>query len=318
MRALVTLKETGGITQCAKRLGVTQPVISRKLQVFLDPDACGTVLLKRVDGRLAFTESGEAVLPAMREVVRGYDRVLHFMAGRVAAPQSLKIGTGGFAAEFYLPEVIQRAMKDNEEQQIETHVCRGRERILGTANGAFDMSIVTHDEGQIRTTLQGIQASESALAVTRLGKHPFCLIARRGTRHSNELSRIPVGRVVTISALTEWELIGPDANSGIRRQLEERMGGKQLYFIAEGGGWAAARRFAEVGLGIAIMPIGALISSDRRTFVVRKLASEFSIQFLLINRPGSLGTHGSEIKNLIAKVFSEKKKEVAKLQKQLA
>src|SRR5436853_274087 len=91
LRALATLAESGGVSETARRLGVSQPVISKKLQVFKDARACGAVLL-RSEGRVELTEAARAVLPAIRELLGRYDRIVRYLHGEEAAPQVLRIG----------------------------------------------------------------------------------------------------------------------------------------------------------------------------------------------------------------------------------
>ena len=198
LRALLVLAETQSVSETARRLGVSQPVMTKKLQVFKNADACGAVLL-RSTGKAALTESARAVLPAIRELVNRYDRVIGYLRGHDTAPLVVRIATGSFAAEYYLPKVIAALRHLNDECKFETRVCRGRDRIVGTATGVFDIGIVTHDATQIRRVLQEERIDESLLTITPLAKHAMCLLADKQTTAGRELQNIPVSQPVPIT-----------------------------------------------------------------------------------------------------------------------
>ncbi len=283
LRALLVLSETQSVSETARRLGVSQPVMTKKLQVFKSGEACGAVLL-RATGKGTLTESAEAVLPAIRELVSRYDRIIGYLQGDDTAPLVVRIGTGSFAAEYYMPRAIAALRHVSEECKFETRVCRGRDRIVGTATGAFDISIVTHDEDQIRRALREARIDESALIVTPLARHAMCLLADKRTDAGRELQKLPSSQSVPISKLEQWELVGPDSQSGIRRQLESRVSEGKLYFAAEGGGWSAAREYARAGLGVAIVPRVTVRREDRKDLVCRKLSPQFAIAHYLLRR----------------------------------
>ena len=276
--------DTAGVSKAAQQLGVSQPVVSKKLQIFYVAEACGSVLLRSANGHVALTDSAHSVLPAIRELIDRYDRILGYLHGEGTAPRILRIGTGAFAAEHYLPTVLATLRSKVEECQMETRVCRGRDRIVGTAKGQFDISIVTHDENQVRQTLREERLNEDALTITSLGRHAMCVLASRQTAAGRELLQIASTAVIPISKLAQWELIGPDNQSGIRRQLESRFERGELYFVAEGGGWAAAKEYARVGLGVAIVPWVTVSETDRKTMVARRLANQFAVADFVLQR----------------------------------
>lgn len=284
LRALVILEETGGVSETARRLGVSQPVISKKLQVFKDSRACGAILL-RSEGRVELTEEAHAVLPAIRELLSRYDRIVRYLHQEAVSPQVLRIGSGSFAAEHYLPLAIAQLRPTLEDCQIETQVCRGRDRIVGTARGVFDLSIVTHDKNQIRQILRDERLDESLLKVDRLGRHPLCVLTHIDSDAGRELQAASGDKTISLSQLASWELVGPDRQSGLRRQLEQRAHGKSLYFIAEGGGWAAAKQFAQQGIGVAIVPWATVSETDRAWSVSRRLSAEFDVVDNVLFRP---------------------------------
>jgi len=262
LRALMVLADSDGVSEAARRLGVTQPVVTKKLRVFKDANACGSVLLQS-NGRLMLTDSARSVLPAIRELVSRYDRLIGSLQGEETAPRVMRVGVGNFAAEHYIPKAILAVRDMLEDCQVESRICRGRDRVLQTAQGTLDLAVLTHDEQQMRRLLREQGLDASTLQMTRLARHRLCLLASPETAAGRELQRLSPNRSVPVGRLDQWELIGPDRQSGIRRQLEEHAAPARLYFVAEGGGWAAGKQYARAGLGVALVPITGVTAADR-------------------------------------------------------
>ena len=169
-------------------------------------------------------------------------------------------------------------------KQINTKLCRGRDRIVGTARGVFDVSVVTHSENQIQQVLREERLAEDALSIIRLGRHALCVLASRHTDVGKELQKIPDHRTVPLAKLAQWELIGPDRDSGIRRQLESHFLQGELYFVTEGGGWSASKEYARVGLGVALVPLAIVTAVDRQELVCRRISKRFAITDFILHR----------------------------------
>lgn len=309
LRALLAVADSGGVSQAARKLGISQPVVSRKVAIFTDANRCGAVLLKREGNRLTLTESAHAVLPAIRRLVSEYDGMLSYLGGKSTAPQVIRIGSGIFAAESYLPTALARLRDIFDACQVTTHVCRGRRRIMDTASGHFDLALVTHAPEQIKQILAEEFGSEDLLAIERLGHHALGLIARKQSPWGDELHQRSENRPVPINAIAQMELVGPDRNSGIRRRLASLFPNEELYFVVEGGGWTTAKECARRGLGVAVLPLATLTSRDKKEFVIRKLAREFVIRDYLIYRPGETTSELQRVKEELKKTqtrFAEK------------
>lgn len=304
LRAIMTLAECDGISETARRLNVSQPVITKKLQVFKNPQACGAVLLRSNKGRVHLTDAAKAAIPTIREVVSRYDHLMEFLRGDKVAPKALRVGTGSFHAEYFLPQAIARLRSTHVECQIETHVCRGRDRVLGVASGVLDLAVVTLDREQIKQVLRVERRDEDVLRIVQLGQHRVGLLASPDSDCGRELKELPESRSVPISNLTQWELVGPDRQSGIRRQLESKANGP-LYFVVEGGGWEAAKQYARLGLGVAIVPMATIKPGDEQQFICRRLSNQYVINDVIVVRDEESDPYQqqliAEIKNAVGR-----------------
>lgn len=291
LRALVAFADAGeSVSAAARALGALQPVITTKLRTFqAESSSTGAILLERdPDGRrLRLTDAGRAALPPIREIVRQYDQLLEYLRGESDEPVALRLAVGAFGAEHFVPQTLAKLKKNYGPEwpcSVKTLVVRGRDRIVGVADGSYDLAIVSHSRKQIARTShdEGIRASLTIKPLTGL---PLVVAAGKKTPEARALGSIAEDKSVSLKMLDQFELAGPDPQSGLRRQLEEAIGEqRRLTFAAEGGGWAAAREFARFGLGAAILPAACLGRFDKSQIIYRSLDPRFRLEHSLIFR----------------------------------
>jgi DNA-binding transcriptional LysR family regulator len=282
LRAFLAFAEQGEGKAVAERLGINASGISRRLRQF---QMAG--LLAKVGPGLALTERGRQAVPAVRDLLRQYDQLTRWLASREAAPQALTVATGSSGAAYYLPPALALLRDRLPGQVVRGHVCRGRDRIRGVADGSFDLAVVSHDSDQVLATA-GTAGSEDAVRIQHLADHPLCLLAGRKTAAGVALGKMLESQTAPLSCLTEFELVGMDARSGVRRQIEQRLRAakRSLRFGPDAGGWQAAREYARHGLGVALIPLSMLETGDRDDCVIRLLSDEIRVRDFLVERRG--------------------------------
>lgn len=285
LRDLLALHDYGGVSLAARKLGEHQPVVTRRLKVFQNPSAPAGNLLKRSGKKLRLTDTGQAVIPAIRHLIEQYDHLMDYLRAQSTTAQALKIGCGTFSASQYLPRAVAAFQREFPEIELVPHIDRGRARIRNTAEGQFDLSIVTHSPAQIREHLKQLGHPEHALHIEDLCHHRLVVMAQAESQEGRELAAYDPDRTLKVTALRSWELVGLDRDSGVRQQLEEAcQSGPELYFSAASGGWAAAREYARLQMGVAILPEAMLTAEDRQTFIVRSLGKDFVLTDRIIFR----------------------------------
>ncbi|MFO0952827.1 MAG: LysR family transcriptional regulator [Isosphaeraceae bacterium] len=267
MQTLVLFAEHGELAPVAKALGLDQAVISRRLRDLREEFG----LVAKQGRGIALTPTGKAAVPAFRALLRQHAQLSDWLAGRQDRPATIVVGTGGFGARFYLPAAIARFRTAHPEVRVRVHVRRGRERVIGTADGTYDLALVTHDEWQVQSLVKSAHGEAARLRQTVIAEHPFALAARRDTPAGARLDRTLQAQAVPVERLRDFDLIGPDPQSGVRRQLEAKLGPGVLRFALEAGGWDASREYARHGLGAAIVPLAVLEREDRNDLAVRRL-----------------------------------------------
>ena len=74
LRSLISVMDTGSITETARRLGRTQPAITLQLQRL--EELTGKILFHREARRLSLTPEGDIVLTYAKSIVRMHDELL--------------------------------------------------------------------------------------------------------------------------------------------------------------------------------------------------------------------------------------------------
>jgi DNA-binding transcriptional LysR family regulator len=279
LEALLLFAEKKEAKATAKQLHRTESVVSRKLSELRTRYG----LLHKQGNQQRLTRRGEEAVVAIRALLRQYDQLAEWLAGRQTSPQAIVVAAGSLTSQLDLPRALALFAQKQPGWQVQVQVRRGRERIIGTANGTFDLAVVSHDPSQIQAVLQAQFGEEARLAMEELGRDWLCVIARKGTAAGRQLGESLESQAIDLSRLADYELIGLDAQSGIRKQLE-RGAGRPLRFRVEAGGWAAARECARQGLGAAVVPLSLLSFDDRQELEVRRLGGDIGAKDFLIYR----------------------------------
>ncbi|MGG0586478.1 LysR family transcriptional regulator [Priestia megaterium] len=104
--AYIKVIEMGSLTRAAEILNYTQPNISQMISSL--EEECGFPLLIRQKNGVKPTKNGLAVLPAMREIQRGYERLLetvHEINGLETG--KIRIGAYTSIATNWLPKIVE-------------------------------------------------------------------------------------------------------------------------------------------------------------------------------------------------------------------
>ncbi|WP_274425374.1 LysR substrate-binding domain-containing protein [Chelativorans sp. YIM 93263] len=261
LRALI---ETGKSTSAARRLGLSQPAVSRSLAQL--EAQLGRQLFDRVSGRLIPTADGLAVNEELSSIFASLARISdrsarraggHFGTFRIAAPPTI--------AHRFLPPWVARFTKANPELEVLFDVLSGDALITGVAEARYDIAMTdtvpAHDG--VRTDL--LLATEAICALpTRhrlagqksihaedLEGEPFVALTRRHT------GRIAVDRLFE--------------RAGVERKImiEAATAVSATEFVREGLGVALLNPFPivhQLGTGIVVRPFAPAV--PYRTFFV--------------------------------------------------
>ena len=109
-RAFCATVDTGSLSLAARRLGLTQPTLSR--QVAALEAALGVTLFERIGKKLAITEAGKGLVEHARAMAEAADAMALAAAGRAKDDSgSVCISATDAVAAYVLPDIVERIRK---------------------------------------------------------------------------------------------------------------------------------------------------------------------------------------------------------------
>ena len=259
------VRNEGDASRTARQLGINQASVSKRLRS-----------LGRAGGPLArpwlvregklwkLTDEGRAVLPAVEELVRRYERLADFVNQPEKA--AVRLGCGQRSVLGFVRVAIQRFRQKCPTAKLRVSTMRGRARIEGVAAGSLDLAIVSHDDADIK------EIARRPLVVEPLTGDPLVAVSSADASWKQRFGQLPEAGA-TAKSLADYPLILPEPNAGIRKSLEWPFRSENVWsqvdVVLEIGGWTAVLSYARMGLGVAL--VGRSAVSDPRGLIVRPL-----------------------------------------------
>ncbi len=262
LEALITALRTGSIGEAARRLGVSQPALSKRLRQL--EAVCGARLLERSPQGVVATPAGSRLATAALRVldeVTLLDDVIAELRGQRAP---VRIASSPVVADRLLPELLAAARHDLSGLPIElTAANSGVVRRL-VATGAADLGIVATGDPEADPGAPVVATDRVAVVVAR--DHPWA-------------SREEIG----LEELAATELVLRDPRSHARILVDEVMHGRglQIHPLVELGSSAAAVSAAlETGYPAVLSDL--TLRDDPRIVAVPIAGVDLSRRFVLI------------------------------------
>ncbi len=140
LRSLLTVVETGSITEAARRLGRTQPAIT--LQVQRLEELTGRTLLSHDNRRIKPTEHGLVVLSYAQSILRLHDELLSRMSSQ-GIEGNVILGTPDLYAAYMLPPILSIFRKAFPRIQVELRCVLSTPLVSLVKRGEVDIALVT-------------------------------------------------------------------------------------------------------------------------------------------------------------------------------
>jgi LysR family transcriptional regulator, cys regulon transcriptional activator len=239
LRYLCEIVDTGfSISRAAARLHTSPSGISKQLAIL--EGALGTTLLRRRSTRITgLTRAGEAVMPAIRRILRDADQVRR-LADEASgqARGRLTIATTHTHARYGLVPAVQRFVEEYPE--VALHLRQGTPAQIGAwvASGEVDFGIGTGPAG-LDPMLAQLPCYDIDHSVVVPRGHPL-LRARR----------------LTLEKLAAYPFITNDPASRLGRLVEEAFATRGLAcnVVIRAIDTNVMKKYVELGFGIAILP----------------------------------------------------------------
>jgi DNA-binding transcriptional LysR family regulator len=257
LRSLISVVDTGSITETARRLGRTQPAISLQIQRL--EDITGKVLFQHEGRRMALTPDGDMVLAYAKSILRLHDELL----SRLSSPEvhgHVVLGTPDLYAAYMLPSILSVFKEAFPRIQVELRCALSTPTVDRVQRGEVDVALVT----RMNNFTGGLVIHQEQL-VWIVGEH-----SRAQFEDPVRLALLPPGNIYREHAINHLE----------------RAGRKwQIACVSESVSGLQAAVFA--GMAITVLGRCALVTGMRELTPAEGFPTLPKIDLLLYKAPGA-------------------------------
>ncbi len=260
LQTFAMIAECDGVAAtAAARLGITQPGISKRLsslrRATSDPEGQPWLILKGRRWRL--TPEGQRVLGVVTDLVLRYEHAEQFIRGARTSRPVISLACGQQAACGFVRRAVKLFLQQHSGCSVRISSPRGKQRILGTAGGQFDLAIVTDGP----TTIQ--LHAQREMFVEELFDDHFILAGHPSPKSiwADEWNALPTERPVSAKAIMNLPFVIPEGDATRRKQFAEwmfRATNQRLDAVLEVGGWQTILDYVEWGLGVGLVSMSAV------------------------------------------------------------
>jgi DNA-binding transcriptional LysR family regulator len=140
LRSLISVADTGSVTETARRLGRSQPAISLQIQRL--EDITGKALFHHEGRRMQLTPDGDMVLAYAKSILRLHDELL----SRLSSPEvqgHVVLGTPDLYAAYMLPSILAVFKETFPRIQVELRCALSTPTVDRVQKGEVDIALVT-------------------------------------------------------------------------------------------------------------------------------------------------------------------------------
>lgn len=268
LRSLVEVARRGSISEAARALGLTQPALSRRIQL-LEAEF-GTPLLSRSQKGVRLTELGRRVDAEGRALIERYDHLKREVGAHLRLERgSVRIGGGATAVSFLLPPLIRDFRRRHPDVVFQLKEAGSREIAADVLRERLELGIVT------------LPTESKDLEIVPLRRDPIVLVCAKDH---------PLARRTRIAAeaLSGMPLIGFEADSAIRRLVDGALekAGVRVEVVMELRSIQAILRMVALRLGIAFVSRLGVEAAGRGVRVVDVSGLKITRSLAVIRRRG--------------------------------
>lgn len=245
LKGFVTVAELGHFTRASERLHLAQPSLSRQISTL--EQELGADLFHRARGNISLTSAGELLLPRARRMLADAEAIRAEMAELAGLQRGrVRLGAAPTLCISLVPEVL-RAFRVTHPG-IEIQLVEGGTNLLieQLATGSVDMALITLSE---RSPVTGPVLVTEPL----IGEELVVVSSADGPAVAE--------REVSLATLAALPLIALAESYDLRVVTDAafRAAGLEPQIVVEGGEMDAVLRFAERGIGVAVVPATVLV-----------------------------------------------------------
>lgn len=311
LRGFAEVARTGHFTRAAEHLHLAQPSLSRQIANL--EGELGVELFHRARGNVALTAAGERLLPFARRMLADAETARGEMAELAGLRRGrVRLGATPTLCTSLVAEVLADYRERHPGIDIEILERGSRSLISALMDGALDLALIVTSvsSGAARAVLERepilserlVVVSSAAAADPFRGEGSGALGAGRSADDApgergegpGERGEGPGERPVSLRELARVPQVLFPGNYDLRVAVDAALGAEGLApcIAVEGAEMDAALRFAERGIGVAVVP--AMVAVDRPQLRATPLADAALTRTISVARRSDMSpTHAS-------------------------
>lgn len=320
LRGFAEVARLGHFTRAAEQLHLAQPSLSRQISA-LEAEL-GARLFHRTRGNVALTAAGERLLPIARRMLADAETARGEMAELAGLRRGrIRLGATPTLCTSLVVEVLAEFRERYPGIDVEMLERGSRSLIAALMEGALDLALIVTSvsSGAARAVLEREPILSERLVVVSAADRPDPFAGAGGiTGYAGSADAAEPGanlepggaggdailvpeRAISLAELARVPQVWFDENYDLRVAMDAAFGAEGLTptVAVEGVEMDAALRFAERGIGVAVVP--AMVAVDRPALRATPLASPALTRTISIARRSDMApTHaGAAMQALI-------------------
>lgn len=230
VQTFVTILETGGFQEAARRLGRAQPTVSLQLQKL--EESLGVTLVSRSRAQCTATPEGERFLPYARSLLRLASRAYH-----AANHSSIVVGASNNIGIYVLQPYVKRFIDQaGADDAVQLTIGSNPEVLQKLSQGELDLGLMEWWDGR------------PGFSATVWRQEPLVVIVRPDHPWAERAAVKP-------EWLVEATWIGGEAGTGTATLLRKVFGDmiRKLRIAANLGSTEAVKAAVKAGLGVSLV-----------------------------------------------------------------
>jgi DNA-binding transcriptional LysR family regulator len=235
LNVIIAVVEEGTATAAARRLGMTQPGVTKHIQQL--EEELKRPLFDRIKKRLILNEFGHRFLSSARKVVRGAEQLKEMGDQKFMPTGLLKLGLTDAATQTIIPPRLKELRDRYPGLRFEMVVSDSEHIEEGVLRGRFDVGIIS-----------ALDKSHGMLVQREIGHDRIdCVVSLEHPLASH--------KTITLDMLAQWPLMVYPRGSRTRAIVDDcfRERGIVPEELIDVHYNTAAVRLAEAGLGVALL-----------------------------------------------------------------
>lgn len=216
LQSLLAVADHKTVTRAARALAVTQPALSRRLQLL--EEEMGAPLLERSKQGAALTEAGRLVAAEARVLVDRYVRLKHEVRAHERLEAGIvRVGGGATAVSFVLPPAIAELSSERPGIRFEVREAGSRDVEADVIAERLELGIVTLPTASPELAVRPLRRDRIVLIASRT--HPLAKKKRLGPEDLRGRGLVGFDRGSAIRALIDEELARAGIEVNVQMEL---------------------------------------------------------------------------------------------------